>query len=179
MLAAPLDVVLAAEVQVPPPHGVVVGGLALGGSPVLDPARLRQIQAPHHAIESAIDGAHRVLSDLLPRLRGDRPLPELSRRSLIVVDDGLETGYRALAAARMLRAHGAATLIIAAPVCSRVAQEWLDTDGVELVCLAGPQDGRATASHYERFAPISDAEAICLLAGVSKAELYGEAEIDG
>ncbi len=46
---------------------------------------------------------------------GGWPLPDLASRNVWLVDDGLATGFSAIAAVRMVRAHGAASVRLAVP----------------------------------------------------------------
>ena len=179
ILRAPLDVVMAGDVSIPPLG--VVGALALGASPVPDRAILRGISVGPTGMNGAVERVRASLSELLPRLRGDRPLPDPAGRTVIIVDEGLETGYRALAAVRMLHAHGAARIVVAAPVCSPVAEERLAPAVDELVYLSCPEDYGTTRSYYENFDPVTIADAVALLSHAKDcgADLYGGAEIDG
>jgi predicted phosphoribosyltransferase len=171
ILRAPLDVVLVGDVRVAPDGPV--GAVALGAPPVFGGPMVE-------GSDKAARAVHEALSDLLPRLRGDRPLPNPNGRTVIIVDEGLETGYRALAAARMLRAHGATRVVVAAPVCSPAAEERLAGAVDELVYLECPEDFGTTQSYYEDFAPVTEAEGMVLLSVAGGgADVYGGAEIDG
>jgi predicted phosphoribosyltransferase len=147
---------------------------------VLDRALLRRIHASHQSIAEAVAATRERLAELLHRLRGDRPLPDLTRRAAIIVDDGPETGYRALAAARMLRKHDGLQIIVAVPVCSPVAEQRIGLE-TEVVYLECPADFATTAGHYEDFTPVSRDEAVALLGQAHSfaGDLYGAAEING
>ena len=71
---------------------------------------------------------------------------------VVVVDDGVETGTAARAAARALREAGAAHLVLAVPVCPREAEADLRTRFDDVVAVERPLVRRSLRWHYETFA---------------------------
>lgn len=163
ILRAPLDVVLAGDVRLPP-DDQVVGGVALGAPPVLARMMLLGLHASHRPIDVAVADARAQLGQIEARLGAGWPPPDLGTRTVIVVDEGLETGFRALAAVRALRMLGATRIIVAAPVCSPAAEGRLTLEGVEVIYLECPEDFTTTASHYEEFTPVGELSARACLA---------------
>ena len=75
--------------------------------------------------------------------RDGRPLPEMSRRDVVLVDDGLATGVTAEAALRALRERGARRLLLAVPVCATDSAKRLGGVADEVVCLRSRRAFRA------------------------------------
>jgi len=95
--------------------------------------------------------------------RGNVPFPELSGRTIIVVDDGLATGSTMLAAVRALRHSKPARIIVAAPVAAAETVRRLREEANDVVCLSAPSDFHAVSLWYEDFAQTSDEEVRNLL----------------
>jgi len=98
---------------------------------------------------------------------GDGPvigaLPDAADRVVIVIDDGVETGSVARAAAIALRELKPRRLVLAVPVCSREAMAGLAHLYDEIIAVERPLGRRALAWHYDDFDTIDDATATRLL----------------
>lgn len=106
------------------------------------------------------------------RYRGDRPFPELTDRIAIVVDDGLATGYTALAAINYVKKRKPKRVILAAPVASKGAEILVKCQVDEYICqLTSDRQWFAVASFYERFYDLTDEE---VLTCIKKYELVAE-----
>jgi len=97
------------------------------------------------------------------RFRGDRPPVPLTGRIAVIVDDGAATGSTARAACRVVRAQGAACVVVAVPVAcpGAVAALWVDAD--EVVCVEMPRWFVAIAQFYDDFSQTRDEEVLDLL----------------
>src|SRR5207237_6731357 len=89
--------------------------------------------------------------------------PEVSGRTVILVDDGLATGSTMKAAAEAVRRQGPAGVVVAVPVASAQTCEELRAQVDEVVCAATPEPFYAVGLWYEDFAPTSDDEVRYLL----------------
>jgi len=89
--------------------------------------------------------------------------PALAGRRVIVVDDGVETGTVARAAAAALRASGVDLLVLAVPVCPREAMADLALRYDDVIALVKPLARRDLAWHYADFDTVDEATAQRLL----------------
>jgi predicted phosphoribosyltransferase len=90
--------------------------------------------------------------------------PRLSGRDVLVVDDGVETGTVARAAAPALRASGVASLALAVPVCPTEAADALQDVYDVVIAAVRPLVRRDLDWHYADFDTIDAAHAHALLA---------------
>ena len=93
-----------------------------------------------------------------------RPPHDPAGRIVIVVDDGLATGSKMIAALHALRARRPQKLICAVPVAPPDTLAKVESYADEVVCLSAPEMFYAVGQFYQSFPQVSDAEVIALLA---------------
>lgn len=91
-------------------------------------------------------------------------LPDVAGRTVIVIDDGVETGTVARCVIAAMRAGGAARVILAVPVCSREVLAPLALMYDDVIAVVKPLARRSLAWHFDDFDTIDDARAHAVLA---------------
>jgi putative phosphoribosyl transferase len=162
-LDAPVEVFVARKVGAPRREEFGIGAVAERGAVVVDDAALRALGVSRAAFDRLVAKEHRELERRVRRYRGDRPLPDLEGRDVIVVDDGLATGVTAEAALRGLRTLHPRRLLLAVPVCPPETAARLGRVADGVVCVEAPTTFHAVGEFYERFDQTSDAEVVALL----------------
>ena len=169
-LYAPLDVLPVRKLGMPGHRELGIGAIAAGGVKVLDEAYIKEMNIPADAIE-------RVAAEETQRLAQQEhlfrlgPKQDLSGRTVILVDDGLATGWTMRAAVKAARKQGAARVVVAVPVCSRQGRMDLSHEADEVVCLATPDPFFAVGAWYEDFSQTSDEEVRNLLSAAVPSEV--------
>jgi erythromycin esterase-like protein/predicted phosphoribosyltransferase len=163
-LAAPLDVFLVRKLGAPGHEELALGAIATGGIRVVN----RQLA---DALGMTTDDVEAVAARELPELerrertyRGDRPPPDVTGRTVILVDDGLATGSSMWAAVLAVRQDDPAKVVVAVPVADPDVCESFRSEADEVVCLMTPKPLRSVGSWYENFDQTSDEEVRELLA---------------
>lgn len=93
------------------------------------------------------------------------PKQDLKNALVIVVDDGVETGTVARAAAQTLRAAGVGELVLAVPICPRETMADLSQRYDRIIAAAMPMARRSLAWHFEDFDTIDEVTAYALVDG--------------
>jgi predicted phosphoribosyltransferase len=166
-LVAPLDVFLVRKLGVPGHTELAMGAIAPGGVEVLNHDVIVELGISAATV-AGIAASERLELDRRDSVfRGGRPMPELSGKTVILVDDGLATGATMEAAVAALRRIGPAEIVVAVPVGARETCERLAGLADELLCLATPAPFNAVGQWYENFSQTTDEEVKELLLRVS------------
>jgi predicted phosphoribosyltransferase/dienelactone hydrolase len=167
-LGAPLDIGLVRKLGAPghPEYGI--GGLGEDGTIVIDREAVRALGIREAQLDAIVAHESAELERRRRAYRGDTAPLDVEGRSVILVDDGLATGVTASAAARVLKARGAARVIVAVPVCPQGTAERLAGHIGELFCLESPARFGGVGAWYDDFTQTSDGEVMELLSAARR-----------
>lgn len=164
-LEVPLDLIVPRKLPIPSDPEAGFGAIAPDGTIVLNERLVAYCGLSVKDIER-ISGE--VLAEVQRRIReyrGDRPLPDLKNENVIIVDDGLASGYTMVAAVRAVKKEHPERVIVAVPCSPESSMERLEKEADEVVSLAVQPHGQfAVASYYESFPDLTDEEVKGLIA---------------
>jgi len=156
-LGAPLDLLMVRKLGAPGQPELAIGAVA-PGIVVLDDETIALLRVPEDYVARVRVQETHALEDGLRRFRGTRPFPDVAGRTVILVDDGIATGATALAAVDAVRAHGAARVVVAAPVAAPDAVTRLRAAADDVVVLETPPAFQAVGYWYSDFTATTDDE---------------------
>ena len=167
-LNAPLDVIVPRKIGAPFNPELAVGAVAPDGTIFYDEALISYAGIDRQDLEQQ---AARELQEIGRRLSvyqgarsGGPQAPEYRGRTVILVDDGIATGYTVQAALLSLRQQKPGRLVLAAPVAPPDSLARLRPDADEIICLLVPEDFYAVGQFYQDFHQTTDQEVIAALA---------------
>ncbi|MET8921202.1 MULTISPECIES: phosphoribosyltransferase family protein [Streptomyces] len=178
-LGAPLDVIVVRKLGVPYHPELGFGAIGEGGVRVISEEIVRRTGVGEKDLVAVERAEAAELVRRAHAYREGRPRLPLEGRAVVVVDDGVATGATARAACQVVRAQGAAYVVLAVPVASPDAAARLREDADEVVCLSAPVLFSAVGEWYRDFSQTSDEEVVALLARASAdAVTAEEVEVD-
>ncbi|MFJ9455691.1 phosphoribosyltransferase family protein [Kitasatospora sp. NPDC101447] len=162
-LDAPLDICVIRKLGVPYQPELGMGAIGEDGVRVLNEQVIRLASVTDGQLAEVERRERAELERRARRYRGDRPSADVRGRTVVVVDDGIATGSTARAACRIVRARGAARVVLAVPVAPRDWTDRLEEVADELVCVDTPSPFFAIGEFYADFSQTEDAEVLRLL----------------
>ena len=159
-LQLPLDVLITRKIGAPGNPELALGALAETGYLHLN----QDILAFYPGWTSFVEDERKRQNEEIQRrrelYRQGRPLPALTGRTVLLVDDGVATGATYLASIAALRAAGTAAIVAALPVAPPETAQKIRSHVHDCVILETPEPFEAVGLHYRRFDQVSDAEAL-------------------
>lgn len=168
-LSAPLDVMVVRKIGMPGQPEYAIGAIAPGDILVHPSGSLSDWFGRDRTFEELVRRERQELERRERVYRGGLPPLRLEQQTVVLVDDGLATGYTMLAAVRAARKAGAATVICAAPVGSIEAAALVGAEADDVLIVETPPDFFGLSEWYERFEQLEDAEVNRLLAAARAA----------
>jgi predicted phosphoribosyltransferase len=162
-LDAPLDVFLVRKLGTPGHSELAMGAIASGGIRVLNDDVVRWLGISPEQIDAVAKREQEELERRDAAYRQGGPLPSLTNRIVILVDDGLATGSTMRAAVQAVKQQSPARVIVAVPVGARETCQELEALADEVVCTRTPFPFSAVGQWYIDFNQTSDEEVNALL----------------
>lgn len=167
-LGLPLDVFSARKLRVPGHTELAMGAVASGNVCVLNEDIVHAFAVPADAVARAIAHAELEVRHRDLRFRGDRPPVDVHGTTVILVDQGIDTGSTLRAAVRALRAQHAARVVVAAPVSAFDTLVRLERVADEVVVLEMPARFHSVGVWYRVFPRVEDDDVCALLEGAAE-----------
>jgi predicted phosphoribosyltransferase len=162
-LSATLDVIIARKLRAPYQPELGIGAVVDGDHIVLNEEVVRSVGASQDYLNREIAYQKEEVERRLRFYRDDHSVSEVAGKTVIVVDDGIVTGYTFRASLESLRQRHPDRLVAAAPVAARDSSEMLKAFADDIVCLHMPVSFFAVGAWYEKFDQTSDEEAVAIL----------------
>lgn len=168
-LGARLDVLIVRKIGAPFQPELGVGAVGEGGVTVLNRPLMMRAGVDEARLQPIIAAETAEVRRRVDLYRAGRPMLDPRDRTVIVVDDGLATGFTARAAVDAVRSMGAATVVVAVPVGAPDTVAALEELADHVVCLNTPRFFMAVGEFYRDFRQTSDQEVVALLAASAPA----------
>lgn len=163
-LNVPYDVILAKKIGHPESSEYEIGAIAEGGEPIFNQEEIVTIQS---------EWLKNELNDIQKEMVRRRTLynkvletQELSAKDVIIVDDGIATGFTMFAAIKAVKKLQAKSISVAVPIIPKQTYQKLTVEVDHLYCIeiANPFLG-AVGAYYQSYPQLDDIAVQKMLAG--------------
>jgi len=169
-LKSPLDTIVLRKLPIPHNPEAGFGAVTLDKVAIFNEDLLSLIELTKLEIDRIINDVYKEVLRRDKVYRQDKPFPNLEKRSIILTDDGLATGYTMLAGVKFIRKKKAGQIIVAVPVAHREAYDLVRKESDQTVVLhISDEPSFAVASFYKSFPDMSDQEVVSYLENSGRA----------
>jgi len=165
-LGADLDVVISRKLPIPLRPEGGFGAIADDGAVILNEEVLKEVNLTEQQINYQVGMVRTDIRQRSLLYRGTKPLSIISGKTVIIVDDGLASGYTMIAAVESVRRSRPARVVVAVPAASEAAVKRLEEVVDQVVTVATGTGGMSRfyiADYYRYWHALSDEEGLkCL-----------------
>ena len=159
-LNAPLDLIITRKIGAPGNEELAIGAVAGVGQVMLNSKLVEALNVSKDYIEERVEKAVAEIKRRRRLYLGELPSTNVGNKTVLVIDDGLATGYTALAAIEMLRTMKPQKIVLAVPVAPSETVASLMPEVDELIYLSMPREFLAVGQFYDEFHQVTDEEVI-------------------
>jgi putative phosphoribosyl transferase len=163
-LKRPLDVIIPRKIPSPDNPELAIGAVTIDGGIEINQVLVEDLGLAEDDVKECILRVQLEIKRRLALYRGNKPSLDLQGQNVILIDDGLATGYTMMAGIKSVRRESPSQIIVAVPVSPRSTYERVRELVDELVVCHLAQDHFfAVSAFYENFQDLSDEELVHLL----------------
>ena len=163
-LSLPVELVILRKIQIPHNTEAGFGAVAPDYKVLINEDLLSMLNLSQKDVEHQIQLTIDTIKKRNDLLRKGLPFPSVKNKIVIIVDDGLASGYTMLSAVEFLRRHGPEKIVVAVPTGSKRTVDFILPNVDELICL-NIRSGFtfAVADAYENWYDLTDNDVISIL----------------
>jgi predicted phosphoribosyltransferase len=163
-LSLSLDVAVVSKVTLPWNTEAGFGAVAFDGTTRLNRELIEQVGLEPEQVRCQVELTKAKVQKRLKELRGDRPLPDFSDRGVILVDDGIASGFTLGTAVEALKNRGTKEIVIASPTGHAESVEDLAKEVSTVYCAnVRGEFSFAVADAYRRWYDVDESEVLEIL----------------
>lgn len=158
---AAFDVIIVRKIQIPWNPEAGFGAISLDGTIVLNKPLVDVLGLNQEMIDKCASETMKEIQRRIQKFRDDRPFPDLNNKIVILVDDGLASGFTMIAAINSVRKQKPKKVVVAVPTAPLSTIKRLFPYVDELICL-NVRDFRtfAVADAYFKWYDLDDEEVL-------------------
>ncbi len=168
VLSLPMDLLIVRKIQIPYNPEAGFGAISPDGNVIFNQGLLNRLDLTEEEINQQKTKALESIKSRNRLFRNERPYPSLRNRTVLIVDDGLASGYTMLAAIRFVKKERPKEIIVAVPTASEKTTGIILPEIDELVCL-NIRSGFsfAVADAYKNWYDLNEDEVLSILKNIT------------
>jgi len=160
-IKADLDLIVCRKVPILLNPEGSLGAAADDGTVILNEEAVKRINFSRQRLEDEINKVRFEIKERSLLYRGDQPIVRVNGKTVIVIDDGLASGFTMTAAVESIRHRRPKEIVVAVPVASALAVKQVEKVADKVVtCFTGFMPKFYVSDFYSYWNDISDDEII-------------------
>lgn len=161
LLKASFDMVIARKIPMPLNPEAGFGAVADDGTIILNDELVKRLGLSAQQISFQVSEVRARISQRSLLYHGERPLTSVTGKTVLIVDDGLASGFTMMAAAESVRRRRPREIVVAVPAASANAVSQVEEIADRVVtCVTAFTPRFAVADFYRYWYDLSDDEVV-------------------
>ena len=162
------DLIIPRKIGAPLNKEVAIGAISLDGTYIFNEKYINILNISQEYIKTEIFEQTEEIKRRLVKYKGNENFPDVKDKTIIIIDDGIATGFTIQAAIHSIKKHDAKKIILAVPVAPQDAISQLEKIVDEVICLIIPDEFYAVGLHYKSFEQTTDEEVFNIVKELNK-----------
>ena len=145
---------------------VAIGAVMPDGTAIWAETVTANLGLDNKALQTLVNDEYAEIKRRLNAYTGCERPPAVAGKTVVLIDDGIATGYTIYAAVKWLKTLQPAQIIIAVPVAPPDVASDLALQVDNVICPIQPYDFMAVGQYYQDFSQTSDQEVVEILAAL-------------
>lgn len=162
------DLIIPRKIGAPHNKEVAIGAISLDGTYIFNQKYIDVLNISEEYIKNEILEQTEEIKRRLVKYKGNENFPDVKDKTVIIIDDGIATGFTIQAAIHSIKKHNAKKIILAVPLAPQDAISQLEKIVDEVICLIIPDEFYAVGLHYKSFEQTTDEEVFSIVRELNK-----------
>lgn len=162
------DLIIPRKIGAPHNKEIAIGAISLDGTYLFNEKYIDVLNISEEYIKEEIFEQTEEIKRRLIKYKGNENFPDVKNRTVIIIDDGIATGFTIQAAIESIKKHDAKKIILAVPVAPQDVISLLEKIVDEVICLLIPYEFYAVGLHYKSFEQTTDEEVFNIVRELKK-----------
>ncbi len=158
-----MDIIIPRKIGSPGNPEAAIGAVAQDGTTIIDSHLIERMGISESELKNIVSSKINEIKRRMLVYVGNESPRNYKGKQLIVVDDGVATGYTMVAALRSVRNYQPGEMVLLVPVAPPDVLLMLEKEVDRVVCLYTPETFYGVGQFYRHFEQTSDEEVINIL----------------
>ena len=163
------DLIIPRKIGLPHNKEIAIGAISLDETYLFNEKYIDMLNISQEYIKKEVFEQTEEIKRRLNKYKGNENFPDVKNKTVIIIDDGIATGFTIQAAIKSIKKHDAKKIILAVPVAPQDTISLLEKIVDEVICLFIPDEFYAVGLHYKSFEQTTDEEVFNIVRELKKA----------
>lgn len=162
------DLIIPRKIGLPHNKEIAIGAISLDETYLFNEKYIDMLNISQDYIKKEVLEQTNEIKRRLNKYKGNENFPDVKNKTVIIIDDGIATGFTIQAAIKSIKKYDPQKIILAVPVAPQDTISLLEKIVDEVICLFIPNEFYAVSLYYKSFEQTTDEEVFNIVRELKK-----------